>query len=237
MSGNRKDLLKDINHVVEHSRKQVEHHRNEVKELTNVMNALVKMIEHEAPEFREKMAEIQGNFLGILQRESELCDAEDRATEDVNDIAARFDVIFRINEETMAAKKKVKDCRTKIEKLRKDLEMDELKGGTKKFKIEGEINRAIEAKKKAIEDAEEKLLEFIAAKEKYADFKVNRLIHAYSHLGDVLTSSMKEQTDEIEKFTQSVSDAQENIDHLLESEVAPAAGDAPEEPPAADPEE
>lgn len=243
MSGSKKELLKDIQTVIEHSRKEVEHHRDEIKYQTHFMSALVAMIEKEAPEFREKMAEIQGIYLAILQKETDLVNAEDRAAEDINDIAARFEVIYRISEEASAAQKKVKDCRSKIEKLRKDLELDELKGGAKKYKIEADINKAIEAKKKAIDDAEEKLLEFIAAKEKYTEFKVNRLIHAYSNLGDVISSAMKEQSEEAEKLNTAISEAQENIDHLLETEPAPAADaeadeqHAPEEPPAADPEE
>ena len=240
MSGSKKELLKDINTVIEHSRKEVEHHREEIKHQTNFMAALVAIIEKEAPEFREKMTEIQGIFLAILQKETDLVNAEDRAAEDINDIAARFEVIYRISEEASAAQKKVKDCRNRIEKLRKELELDELKGGAKKYKIEADINKAIEAKKKAIDDAEEKLLEFIAAKEKYTEFKVNRLIHAYSHLGDVVSSARKEQSEEAEKLNTAVSEAQENIDHLLETEPAPPADQeepAPEEPPAADPEE
>lgn len=243
MSSSKKELLKDIQTVIEHSRKEVEHHRDEIKYQTNFMAALVAMIEKEAPEFREKMAEIQGIYLAILQKETDLVNAEDRAAEDINDIAARFEVIYRISEEASSAQRKVKECRSKIEKLRKDLELDELKGGAKKYKIEADINKAIEAKKKAIDDAEEKLLEFIAAKEKYTEFKVNRLIHAYSHLGDVVSSAMKEQSEEADKLNTAISEAQENIDHLLETEPTPAADaeaeeqPAPEEPPAADPEE
>lgn len=87
--------------------------------------------------------------------------------------------IVRINDDYQTSQKKINDCRAQIEKLRKDWELDGLKGGVKKFKIEGEINKAIEAKKVAIDQAEERLHELIYAKEKYAVFKVNRLQHAH----------------------------------------------------------
>ncbi|OHT04813.1 hypothetical protein TRFO_27679 [Tritrichomonas foetus] len=177
------------------------------------------------------MGEIQTLYLNVLNKEKELADAEERTAEDINDIAARFEVIFRLSEETSVAKKKVKDAKARIEKLRKDLELDSLKGGTKKYKIEADINKAIDAKKQAIEAAEEKLQEFIAAKEKYTTFKVSRLQHAYNQLGKVITSSMREQSEEAEKLSQAISEAQENIDHLLETE-APAS--EPAEPVADD---
>ena len=222
LSSAKKDTLKEINLVVDESRGTVRNHRLEVAEEEKFINALVKLIDKEAPEFREKMGEIKSAFLEILKSEKAYIDAEERCAEDINDISARYDVIYRLGEESKAAQRKITDAKTKIEKLRKDLELDALKGGQKKFKIEADINRAIELKKQALAAAEDKLLEYIAAKEKYTTFKVNRLTHAYTQFGEALTASMRQQAEDVEKFSQIISEAQENIDHLLETETAPA---------------
>ncbi|OHT03410.1 hypothetical protein TRFO_06622 [Tritrichomonas foetus] len=217
MNASKKDLLKDINTVVEHSRNKVKFHRAGIQAQESFIEKLKELINKEAPEFNEKFAEIQEHFGRILAKEKALVNAEERCAEDLNDISARFDVVFRLSEESAACKRKVKDCRTKIEKLRKDLELDELKGGAKKYKIEGDINRAIEAKKAAIDAAENKLLEFIDVKERYAIFKVGRLQHAYQAYGKAIASTMAELSTESESFTNLLNETQENIDNILES--------------------
>ncbi|KAK8885518.1 hypothetical protein M9Y10_040967 [Tritrichomonas musculus] len=234
MSISKKEILKDINYIIEHSRNQARFNRAELESQENFINSLLLIIKNEAPEFIGKMTEIKDHYLKLLSKEKLLIEAEERYAEDLNDISIRFEVIYRLNEELIAGKKKVKDSRLRIDKLRKELEIDSVKGGQKKDKIEAEIAKAIDAKKEAIDELDAKYVQVIDQREKFAKFRINRLQHAFTNFGLVITSSMKEYTQEGEAFQSLINETQDQIDQLLEAgppqpeeeEIKEVAGDS-----------
>ena len=83
--------------------------------------------------------------------------------------------------------------------------------------------------KKAIEEADVKLQEFISTKERYNTFKVRRLQHAYISYGQALSSTMREISFEYDKLSQECNVSNEELDALLEQGV-PEAAPAEEQP-------
>ena len=211
----KKEAFRDISAVVDHSRQRVKFHRAAVASEDKFIEQLADIIAKEAPEFKEKFNEIRQSFTKVTDLEKAIVSAEERSAEDINDLQARYEVIFRISEEHNLAKRKLNDTRQKIEKLRRDLDMDEMKGGTRKYRIEGDINRAIDAKKQAIDAAEEKVLELIDAKEKYSTFKINRLQHAFQHLGKEVSDKMNELSNAAHDLQNLLNDTLENVDNIL----------------------
>lgn len=221
MTLSKRAILKDINSVVEHSRNQIRFHRQDIENQENFINCICIIVQKEAPEFVVKMKEIKKQFLKLLSYEKLLADAEERYADDLNDLSARFEVIYRLGEELAAGKKKVKDSRLRIDKLRKDLEYDSLKGAQKKDKIEAELARSIDAKKEAIEELEAKYVEFIDQRGRFATFKTNRLQHAFQSLGFVISTAMNEYAQNGQVFQNLIKETQDQIDQLLEAGPPP----------------
>ncbi|EAY07224.1 hypothetical protein TVAG_050400 [Trichomonas vaginalis G3] len=121
----------------------------------------------------------------------------------------------------------VKKASAHIKKLRDDLEVDRQKGGTKQAKLENDIRNAIEAKKKTIDEADKKLQEFIAVKEKYNDFKVRRLKHAYASLGSAIAEIEKAKSDAYEQLRNACIVSNEELEGLLNTTSTEAPAQAP----------
>lgn len=218
----KKKLLADIFEVVEHARESAEQHQEEVESLRNFYKYAKEMVKSEAPEFEEKFAEIMSHFNKAVQLEEELVAAEKRTAEDINDVAARFDVVFRVSEETIEKTAAVKRCSANIRTLREKLQADLANGGTKQHKIEAEIQTAVEAKKAAIQAADVKLQEFIKVKETYNTFKVRRFQHAYTSYGECLSRVMKELSNVYSQLSSECNISDEQLDKLLEQGVTVA---------------
>ena len=215
----KKKLLSDIYEVVDRARDAAENHQREVDAMANFYKYAALMVKSQAPEFSLKFSEIMDHFNKAVQLESELVAAEKRSAEDMNDVAARFDVVYRVSEETIEKTANVKRCSANIRDLRDKLADDLSKGGAKQHRIEADIQAAIEAKKKAVEEADLKLQEFIKVKETYNIFKVRRLQHAYVSYGECLSRVMKEMRSELDELSSQCNISDEVLDQLLEQGV------------------
>ena len=222
----KKKLLSDLIDIVERSREAANYHQKEVDNLKSFYENSVKMVKNEAPELEEKYKEIMQHFVYALDREQELTAAEMRAAEDLNDVAARFDIVYRVSEETVEKTANVKRCSNNIKALREKLQEDLAKGGLKQQKIETEIQAAIEAKKKAVEEADLKLQEFIAVKESYNRFKVRRIQHAYTTYGQALANCLTEASKSYDKLSAACNVSEDEIVAIIEKGVP-----TPEETP------
>ena len=221
----KKKLLADLFEIVDISRTSADHHRDELNSLREFANYAKTLVQAEAPEFIPKFTQIMEHFHNALNAEERLVAAELRTAEDLNDVAARFEVVYRVSDETVEKTSYVKKCSSNIKALRDKLQDDLAKGGEKQHRIEADIQAAIEEKKKAIEAADIKLQEFISVKEKYNTFKVRRLQHAYVSYGEVLSTSMRELSEEYSKLSQESNVSNEELDSILEQglpEVVPA---------------
>jgi hypothetical protein len=201
----KKKLLAEIFEVVDQSRDFVSIHQEKIDYLNNFIKYAKVLIQAEAPELSQRMEPVFNHYGECVKLEQKLIDAELRTAEDLNDVAARFDVVFRLSEESSEANMVVKKCTANLKKLKDELMEDQAKGGNKKFKIEANIAVAIEEKKKAIEAADLKIQEFISVKEKYNAFKIRRLRHGYSSYGEALSTIMNELSSKFQELSKECS--------------------------------
>ena len=211
----KKKLLQDIFEIVDRSREAADFHQREVESMKSFYEYATKIVKNEAPEFEQKFAEIMEHFKNAVDREMELVEAERRTAEDINDVAVRFDVVYRVSDETVEKTAAVKKCSQNIKQLRDKLQDDLSKGGGKQHSIQAEIQAAIEAKKKAVEEADLKLQEFIKVKESYNTFKVNRLRHAYVSYGEALSRCLRECSNQYTQLAAACNISTQELDDLL----------------------
>lgn len=211
----RKELLADLNSIVTMSREEIKQYRLEIDYFRKFAETVIQLVEHEAPEFNSHIKEIFERFCNSINYEEILVNGYERMTEDFNDVAERFNVIYRCSTACSDARAKVKDCRAKIEKLNNDLATVDPK---KKSKVEAELQKAIQNKKDAIENAKDKIQELIDEKEKYNNFKVKRLKHAYVHMGQILNETMTNSKNEITEMEKLCVKLKENVDQILNGE-------------------
>lgn len=224
MSLQKKKLLQDLFEIVDRSREACDYHSKEITALEEFLKHVEMIVKEECPEFVERFEVIKNNFAALIEQEKELQSAELRTAEDLNDIAARFDVVYRVSEETSEKTGNVKRCTANIKALKEKRDNDAINGGKNQAKIEAEIQKAIEEKRKAVEEADLKLQEFIEVKERYNSFKVRRFQHAYNFYGSVLAKTMKEASSICDRIVSSCATTNEELDSLLDKgvDVTPA---------------
>jgi hypothetical protein len=221
--------LADLSETVKLYRREAEVHRKQIVSLERFFDGLTQLLRKQAPEFLPTMATLGQSFQAGLAHEKLLVDAESRLAEDVNDVAARYEIVFRVTDESIDARKKVKDSRAKVESLRAALAADEAKGGLKKVKIEADIRAAIEAKRAAIEAAEAKLDELMRIRRLYNAFKIRRMRHGYQNLGQVIVNATAGILAAFGELRQAVTTARDGIDSILDTtQKLPAAGEEDE---------
>jgi inhibitor of KinA sporulation pathway (predicted exonuclease) len=131
-------ILADLTETVKLYRREAEVHRKQLVSFERFFEALTRLLRKQAPEFLPTMATLGQSFRAGLEHEKLLVEAESRLAEDVNDVAAQYEIVYRVTKESIDARKKVKDSRSKIASLRTALAADDAKGGQKKVKIESQ---------------------------------------------------------------------------------------------------
>lgn len=217
MALRKKKLLNDIDGMVEYSRVASSLHLKEVADMRNFIDLLQKLVEVECPEFLNKFSNIADIMKETLAQEEILADAELRLAEDLNDVAARFTVVFRVSNEFGACKMKVEECSANIDKIKVLIDEDSTKGGTKQYQLQAKMQQAIAEKKNAITATEDKLKEFIDVKEKYAAFKVRRMRHGYSYYGSKLTQTMASEAAIMQNLNNSIEEAKLGLNDTFAS--------------------
>jgi chromosome segregation ATPase len=213
----KRQLVSDINDIVSASRNEARLHCEQTSELTEFVADLQKLVHQEVPEFDSTLASLATLFTDTLSLESKFTDAEERLAEDLNDLSARFDVVFRLSEESDAAEAKVKAAREAIERARKAQADDLARGGGKQARLQFELEAAIKAKGEAIQVAIAKLSEHIDARKRYNRMKARRLNHGYTNLGEVLERDIKAQGDKCGDLATAIGRAREALDGILET--------------------
>jgi hypothetical protein len=161
---NKRRLVADVNTVISACRTDVRLHREQSGELNSFFAALQTLVHSEVPELDSTLTGLGTLFTANLAGEAQLADAEDRLAEDMNDICARFDVVHRLSEESIAAETKAAHAREAIERTRRALSDDLARGGAKQACLQRDIDAAMRAKGDAIRTATAKLAEYIDAR-------------------------------------------------------------------------
>lgn len=241
MFSKKKKLLTDIAGMINYETKGVKAHKKEIAATNTFLAKLRALIEKEVPEFVEQFDQMIQPMNEAIQCEEAIAAAEERKMDDINDVSERFKVLYRISTELGDARGKLTATTEKLEKLRKALDADQLKGGQKKHKIEADINATIEAKRTAMENVEQKLQEVIAQREKYAAFKVRRLRNGYSTYGNVIAEQAQKESEALGAFITAIGEARDQVEAILDGQAparkqedeaaSPAKGDDEYKPP------
>jgi hypothetical protein len=209
----------ELKEVVEASTEHVEHHSRQILGVENFVDMLTALVGKQAPDLAGQLATITQPFQQALLHERTYLGAEERLRDDLDDLAARFMVVHRVSQEVTDAQQKVKDGRHKIESLRRDLDVDQAKGGQKKYQIEAAIKVAIDAKARAVEAAQLKLEEYIQVRTSYNAFKLRRLRHGYTNLGEVTRTALRSEGKAYEAVLAAIGEARNNLESALNGEL------------------
>lgn len=219
--GRKKKLLSDLSEMVDFSREACAKHQNEIDDMHRFVDNIILLVKSECPEFLDRFEALMAIMREALAQQQLLQKAELRLAEDLNDVAARFDIVYRISEETVSCKMKLKEVTERIEMLKKKLDEDELKGGFKKVSLQSQISLAIDEKKRTIATTEEKLLQFIDIKERYTAFKIRRMRHGYISYGEGLSNTMQEEIKIWERFNHECRKLYDSVDQIMDEKLKP----------------
>lgn len=206
----------DLGNVIDASVNQVRLRREETQEFAQFFDNLKALVHNEAPGFDAQLRSIGDIFAETLAAEATVTNAEERLAEDLNDISARFNVIYRLTEEGATAQRRVHACTETIERLRRSLAEDQSRGGQRQFKLQGDLDAAVRAKHDAVLAAINKLQELINAKRRYNRMKLRRLRHGYGNLGEVSEREYDTQTEKARQLAVELAKARDTMDQALE---------------------
>jgi hypothetical protein len=96
---------KSLGDVAEKSRKAARQHAKQLATLGVFYEMLTRVVRKQAPVFLDAMAHLGEPFGEALAREQALCDAEALLAENLNDLAARYEVVWRVTGSRSAARR------------------------------------------------------------------------------------------------------------------------------------
>jgi hypothetical protein len=177
---------------------------------------VARVVRKQAPEFQPALAVLSKPFNAALRYERVLVTAERRLAEDLQDLVARYEVLVRLRNESQAIAKQLSDVRTRIEKLRAEIEEDRRRGCAKQGKLTIELALARDRRRKTVEEGRAKLREIIEQRQKYHAFYVRRLRHGYSFLGEVLNEASRRIAYACQVFRDLAEEIRQNIDAVFQ---------------------
>jgi ribosomal protein L10 len=93
-----KGNLAELSGVVEKSRKATVQHVKQLASLTTFDQMLTRVVRKQAPVVFDLMAYLVEPFAAAIAHETTITDAEALFVEDLNDLAARYEVVWRVTE-------------------------------------------------------------------------------------------------------------------------------------------
>jgi hypothetical protein len=201
---------------------------------------VARVIRKQAPEFLPALAVLSKPFNAAIRYERVLVTAERRLAEDLQDLVARYDVLVRLKNEFQVISKQISENRSRIDKIRTEMDEDRRRGGQKQTKLNVDLAVARERRRHSVEDGCAKLQEIMDARGKYYAFYVRRLRHGYAYYGDVLKEANRRIAFACELFRDLAGEIRQNLDAVFagqfdfEAEGEPVGDDEEEdeeEPP------
>jgi hypothetical protein len=140
-------------------------------------------------------------FAQIAACHERLSAAEIRNAEDFRDVAERFSVVYRQNDEYIDQKRKFREYEAELKEAILKNETESKKPNYQKYqaKLEANIERLKGLKKEALEETKRRLQVLINTREKYNNFKVRRFTQGWLKYG---TALKQESEKEVELLTQ-----------------------------------
>lgn len=164
------------------------------------------------------------------ESQSRLAEAEIRNSEDFRDVAERFTVVYRANNEYIDQKRKFRELEEALKNAIKKNEEESQKSNYAKnqAKLEANIKKLRTEKKEAYELTKQKLRDLIDTRNKYNAFKIRRFCHGWSLLGEALKAegqTMSQVLDQISECLSSLSlskEAAAEVQQAVQDQVAAA---------------
>jgi hypothetical protein len=207
--------LPEIERIVATSLNAVAAHREEIRQTRLAADALLALALAEAPEFVQKAGQITALINGSMDQEAIVASAEERLADDLNDISARYDAIFRLSQEVAAARAVFDTAQKKLADAEKAEKDDKAKGGARAAKLEAETARAKEARKAAATAFEALLLRFVEQRDRYIKFKVRCLHRGYQSYGRVVAESLGVEAHLLEQLEREIGQTTANLDDFF----------------------
>jgi hypothetical protein len=146
------------------------------------------MVSSQNPDVGAQLASLSAILIKIADAELELSEAELRCAEDFRDAIERYDVLFRVSEEHLAAETR---NRVAADRLNAAVEADhaeQLKPSyaKNKFALQAQVAKAKEEKTDAVAHVRKATEALMDCRARYAHFKINRVRHGWTLFGTVL---------------------------------------------------
>jgi hypothetical protein len=231
--------LPEIERIVATSQAAVAAHREEIRQVRLAAEALVALVVAEAPEFVQKAGQLSALINGSMDQEAAVAAAEERLADDLNDISARYDAIFRLAQEVAAARAAFDGAQKRLADAERVEREDRARGGARAARLEGDTARAREARKAAAGALEPLLVRFVDQRERYIQFKVRCLRRGYRSYGRAVAESLGVEAHLLEQLAREVAQTAANLGDFFgdggDDDAAPAAAQAEAVPADADP--
>jgi len=181
----KEELLTDIRTIQKSLHETGENRKKYAKSWAEFGRFLRNSVVSQSPQVTNLMDRIQGMFNEIADLHIKFSEEEIRNSEDFGDVAERFNVVFRENQEYIEKKREYTgSCGKLKEALAKlDFESKKPEFEKEKAKLEANVEKARNEKRKCLEDVKTQLKRLIDIREKYNKFKVRRFCQGFTRYG------------------------------------------------------
>jgi hypothetical protein len=207
--------LPEIEKIVTASNNAVAAHREEIRQMRQVSSAFLSLVAVEAPEFIEKAKQIAALINGSLDQETIVTDAEERLADDLNDISARYDAIFRVAQSVVQGRETFETAQKKVAEYEKLLQDDRARGGSRAARLEPELARAKDVRRQAAVILEALLEKFIDQRQRYIAFKVRSSRRGFVSYGRIVADSLSVEEKLLEQLEREVDQTSVNLDDFF----------------------
>ena len=220
----KKESLPEIEKIVHSAHLSVAEHRKMASAMVRFSESFINLAQNECPEFAEKAKQIAALLQGVMDQENIIANAEERLAEDLNDISVRYDLLYKLGTDIQSKRNQLVSLKKKIKELERSIDYSKVSGASgKALKYQGDLAGAKQKKVETTNQLEQLLERFIDLRQKYARFKVKRLEHGYTNLGDIVAKSLEVEKHLLGQLQRDCVQARDNLDDFFEDQLEAAS--------------
>lgn len=204
--------------IVEASRNHNIHASEIIKNESLALDNAQKIVQTETPEMESNFNTIVSPLQKFYSQEQDYIAGLRRSTEDLNDIIARFSVVFRAHDAAVETRNELNAARLKVKEIEFRIAQDKETGGKNIAKLKIEMIKAFAAKRLAIEHHRITIKHFIDAKERFNKFRTRRFKESFVHLGEALDNAKRTQLETLQEIDRACEQALEAAEAEYNSE-------------------
>lgn len=199
-------------------------------------NYVKLMILTQNPQVESHMDRFVDLISQIAACQTRLSAAELRNAEDFRDVAERFSVVYRSNEEYIQQKRKFREYEADLKDAiaKNEAESHKPNYAKNQAKLEGKIQTLKGLKKEALEETKKRLQFLIDTREKYNNFKIRRFAQGWLKYGTALKEESEKEVEllaQVEELLNKLKDELESgtvqkVEAAISEQVANAPASA-----------